>query len=1401
MDEMPNNQYSDYLEISSSFESVVDIALDKRNTNLWREYIVGDDMVKLVDALCQSLGNEAVDARRSFWVHGSYGTGKSYAAIFVKHLLQEAPEVVEDYLSKSARLKEYKSRFMKCRKHGDYLIVWKTACTGVRTGDMLLIELEKSISDALRERYGANAYLGSDSLLEAVKDKLYDRSINWEYLLETTNLGDDYESLDDLRQKVSSGDLTAIQATAAVIRDRKYGMIDNLEKFQAWVGDVIDGNGLSESGIFFIWDEFTEYVSNSSDITLLQQLSEFSKVKPLFMMYVLHRSQEMIANVGQENYDKIGARFHGVEFHVSADAAYDLIAGSITPRTGMVENWKDACKAVLKKLNPFLPDMSGIDDKIIDKVNTLCPMHPMTIKLLARVSENYAAASRTMFRFMKDPANKANGLGFVGFIENYGPESQASWLTPDWLWDYFFTSDSEIASNNQTIASYIRHYDENAHLVSNDETALRIFKTAMLLLAVTSSSKGVYGGRQAQGGIAATVDCLKTCLAGVVSKEAVDHYLETLESSKVLLQDPAPNGVVRIQLPYRGGDGFDIRYAANDKKYTRYAMFAKDGAFSTEFEKQVWTESAASFKRMKYAVCCAETISINARLQEITKELEKSPYKLGLLIVTVSDKGQFASVQSDLAERVAKANDPRLSIAIVKTPLGDDRRKKWLTALTKQEMATDSGNTASANSYKVEAAQVVMTWVGEAATGGEIIVWNGTEKYSNIFGTSNLRKIIENNVLYSIFPYAPETIVGVSTAYRGCNEGAPLAGITRSASNSQLKSVLNGMGKDLLGLKTIEAMAAAAGTKQADSIGALAKEVLKRMTSGQRVVLGDLWVDLQRAPFGYYDTIACGVILGYIFSCYKDSAFSWTDNAQSTHVLGEATLKTMILTTCKGKMTTDYLSAGTVTFQKFREYAKHILNLKDAQVANETECWHSMREAVTQSGSPFWALKYLPEGAYGDTENCEIAGKIVDNIQRFIAQENEHETSMSTVIQLFSGRSKLFTAMRKAFPDKLVMAEAFRTYLFSVSPELKEIVEKLSVSAEELSDKLHLVMQNAIYTWTEDQVREKLPLVVSEYAYLNALNKAMKKVYHNIEDAKKDLVNLFKHLRISLSAIESCNKAWYPALAIFYKVSRSGISQLTQEEKTADIAVLEAHGRAAMECLSDAKPLLSDILKAETIDFTATETDTIYAGLKDMNCEATLTQFKKELNTQISRVSQARNRVLLQQKWNAVTNTDSVKDWCSKHEVPLLWIVPNEVQKTIRVVNDVQRNNRTLDQDVQAAIAMLSSMDTLILTDEATIEEAFIDIVGNEYEGIFKEERRAILTQAKMKISNDMSSWSTGSLITLQRILKAAQQEKAKKEKLESTKSSVRKMDEPVLRDKIVEFLNAHPEYCDDFSI
>ena len=188
-------------------------------------------------------------------------------------------------------------------------------------------------------------------------------------------------------------------------------------------------------------------------------------------------------------------------------------------------------------------------------------------------------------------------------------------------------------------------------------------------------------------------------------------------------------------------------------------------------------------------------------------------------------------------------------------------------------------------------------------------------------------------------------------------------------------------------------------------------------------------------------------------------------------------------------MTTDYLSAGSLTWQYFSEYLSKIFNLTVAQLAEQTSGYHNVREAVVKNGSPFWVLKYLPENEWNNEDLRKTADKVIDHIQTFITQDGDVEGAMCETLQLFNGRGKIRVVLAKAFQDKNAMAAAFRSFLFTASPELKDVATRLAIQPEELSDRLHAVMQTAIYTWTEEQVKEKLADVAEQYKYLEAIGK------------------------------------------------------------------------------------------------------------------------------------------------------------------------------------------------------------------------------------------------------------------------------------------------------------------------
>ena len=807
-------------------------------------------------------------------------------------------------------------------------------------------------------------------------------------------------------------------------------------------------------------------------------------------------------------------------------------------------------------------------------------------------------------------------------------------------------------------------------------------------------------------------------------------------------------------------------------------------------------------KRIRVAVCCAETLSIKNRLDEIEKELEKASYKLGLLLVTVKDDTQAISIQGEL-ERIARNGSERLIVALVRTPFTDEKRKEWLTRLTNMEQASEGGQTASANMFRNEMEQIVATWVNQAVSAGRMTAWHGTQVFSNQYGMAQLRKTIANNVMQELFPYAPENIVVTGTAYRACSDPAPLVGITRSTNNAQMKSVLQGLqAAGILDVASIHELAQKDDSKGAKAVAAVARLVEERMASGQRVDLSDLWETLQKQPYGYYDTIACGVLLGFVFSFYKDGnngGFSWINSMQSPFPLVENHLKTMVYNLCKGKMTTDYLSAGSITFQKFREYAKEFFGLGNDQVVEETECWRNIREAITKCGSPLWTLKYLDDEAYINANYKEATIQVIDALQRYVMEEHDREAIMSEVLSLMTGRGKVKTIIQKAFHDKATLASAFRRFLFDASPDLRTIAEKLSIQPEPLNDKLHQVMQGSIYTWTEEQVKDKLAAVAQEYIYLDTLNGVIGKNCHDVAEARKELDNVFRFFRISMEAVEKLNLPWYAALRILRKVAKEGIAQETSEEQAQEIEVLRQYGKDAMSALRDAKPVLSQLLESRGLDCTKDELDTIYQGLKEMTYDTTIGQFENALKAQTARITMARNRVLLLNKWTTLTGEETVKSWCVTHKAPIQWIVPKEYLKAIETVIEVQQGGRVDNQKVVNALQLLDALDVGLVTDDRRIEDALIGIIGAEYRDIWQAQRDKLISKARQKNGADMSTWGATELRTVQQLLKEAQQEEARIRMLAAAKLSVQNMAEPKLRSRIASFLDKHPEFCDSF--
>ena len=59
-----------------------------------------------------------------------------------------------------------------------------------------------------------------------------------------------------------------------------------------------------------------------------------------------------------------------------------------------LEDVKKAFKPEFRNRLSKIVVFNSMDDKMAEMIDLLCPMHPMTIRLLSRVAENYAACDK-----------------------------------------------------------------------------------------------------------------------------------------------------------------------------------------------------------------------------------------------------------------------------------------------------------------------------------------------------------------------------------------------------------------------------------------------------------------------------------------------------------------------------------------------------------------------------------------------------------------------------------------------------------------------------------------------------------------------------------------------------------------------------------------------------------------------------------------------------------------------------------------------------------------------------------------------------------------------------------------------------------------------------------------------
>lgn len=1400
-------KYDSFIELTPGYESVINLGSKKDDNDFWKHYIVNEDMVNAVRMISKSLKPDDVkNDVWHFWIQGSYGTGKSYSALVLRHLLQDDYSVVENFITKNRLFADVKDKFLNIRKKGKYYVTFRDGeCAALNTASKFLFEIERSVRTILNDN-GFN-YTGKGSLIDAVRNKtaefkgtLKDKFDGGYY----QDLWAIYDTFDEFFDKVQSSDATACNIAQEIFENMNVGLAStNTDTFKSWLKDVFDGNGeLKKTGMFIIWDEFTDYI-RYNDLNIIEQLSKFSQEDiPLFIIYVIHQYPGLATENIQANLNHSEARFHKIQINLSEDTTLKLIGESIVPKDGMKENWAEECdnlyNSISGSIQSFMPDPS-VDMNASDW-KKIFPMHPMSVNLVSRIAGD-AASNRSIFKFMKSDEDD----GFKAYIRNNGPNDW-KWVTPDYLWDYYFVSGSGgMKDLSRTAEEALAHYNKVCHLI-NDDNALRVFKVAMLLLATVGSSRTMRKIKRS-GSIRATEKTIFDCFAGQLSKEAVSEYLTALGPGRNsdginVLTLASENGDRRIELPYSGGSD-ELRAEIDKLKQTNplTKLFEQKGLFGSILKKQFAPDEKPVVKRLEISTCWGTAQQINYKMKELQSEIKKTYHKFGILIIALENLENIEKIKTLAKEYIDNDDDGRTMACILRYPLNPKDADNWYTNSANAVLAQRSGNTVNSNNYKTEAEVICGTWVSTALGKDMIFISkNGVSQlYSNKSVISNYEKIV-----FDRFSACPERFIKKITVYKSVNKlSAELAAVRADHTDktdpilknyntqwSDIVAELKNPNGNIFDCETVEDAIQTKGTVAAECVAELIA-YLNTQLSGGTVFLADLWQGLQK-DLGYCANAIGSYLLSFAFTFYSGK-YTWFDGNNS-HKLDETTIPTMVIEMCADKKFGMKLSSESNTEKRFKEISKNIFRLSENEIGDIYECRKNIKIKIPKNGYPIWALKYLDDSLYAGVKDKVV--EILDNYKDFILETGNQDKVMEETVEIFRENAKVYQKLlEQLLNDKNLLLDGITNFIFGKSEKAKDVCDNFGFGFGTLFGMLKKSMEEEIWQWKEETVAEKIDKLILDLEMVGAVNKAVGGSAESVEKVRSTLENMLNFIRVPGSVYAKLDFEWVEALKAMRDISVNKWVGYGLEEKRAVITVLEQHMEDAVENINNPLETLKKyIAKTGLGVFSNDEYEILMKKLPKDSYDQSESNFKDKLKKEIDELAYTAKTNMLKNIWKNATGTDSIKDWSIKRTMPVVWALP-ELSEHFTVLLSVECNERVDTGRIENAITAISAADLSDLIREDALNIKFVEYVssGKNKDLILPhiDELKKYLTKAYPYIS----SWQSN-IVNIRKLTEKYIRENLKTEVGDKAKTKISGYSENQLRKALEKILENCIDAC-----
>lgn len=1294
---MPNNdKYREYFDIDEEyFPQINDYSIKAAGSNFWMQTYPHQTFIDMLSNMERILARQE---KRSLWIMGAYGTGKSRCAYTLKRILEVPENELRNYWDIWEPLRKKPDLLEKLigHKQKGIVIAHRYASSSINSPRDLFLAIQDSIKDTLVKQ---KLYTGENTLKESVIAWIEDTSHKqildlllkkpeWSALFSQSNAE---KVLNALRK---GGEVKSLMDNLFRLADKEGITALNIDadRLLAWLSDIIDRNNVK---IVLIWDEFSEYFKNNRErLSEFQKIVELVNLKPFYFIVVTHEAGQLFSNI-DATWKKVSDRFITVNITLPDNIAFDLIGHAFNVKPvakNAWDKWADDLNNRVSSSRTMVMKSAKINDPQVMK--KIMPIHPMAALLLKNIASAFKSNQRSMFDFIKS-TNTDNVKAFQWFIENTGPLDDHPLLTVDMLWDFFYEKGRDNLSAD--IRLILDTFPQQQNLREDEKTVL---KTILIMQAIDQRSGGTIELFKA------TEQNLSYAFEGISNLEGTSciNIAKKLVSKGVLVSKPIDNDRYIFAAAVLAGDQSKIdNYKKDIRQNSTTSKLVMEGNLSTVLSLspglRLRFESEPNTGKITPVTISDFTRTIN------TLANKPMGWNFRAVIAFAKDETEAASFRRIILTAVAdKQYENIVFIDALSTPLGMEAFEQYV-GYSAMALYHNGNNNLASRENDDKAKRILSQDWRDRIYKGQFLVYTYSNQEGEKFSNGKDVESILQTVVTNRFPLVFDFNRGLSENQLKITNGKASAksGIIQSTSGVMVnaeKHVLPGVWNidkywenpptDTLPISKIK--------KEVDKL------IEDAFTQEGQISIGEIY-DFLENNYGFAPCNLSAFLAGFLLKEYSGEPFRYSDSSSGHEPMTPDKLSEMFGNYIGKNPKPTYILKMTPEEKAFYELTEKAWGIMSNSCSSVGQATIAITTKMRKLGLPIWCLDEIDDlGIY------DVVQKYTELVQK---EGNEAHKIAVEVGKIAINRPTLPDNLA-AFLTTENCRKGMNEFLKSFEEgKVMSLANEIGASENVIQDIRKLFEVNYSCLWKKQIGEDQIRKLLTEYNFVKESNLLLNGNAQSCVAAFKEWRERLKFIGISCEALIVKFPLLTKALNTLLKIYQQ--SEVLPEQLKSLLLELQGNHAEITNMLNNEKSLFTELYAPYLEDLSESDISDLKSKLTTGMFELSRTECNNKVKVAADEFRKEQLKTQLFKLWKEKTATKNPRDWSNKYRTPILCCVPEtEFEIAKKAFETLNRNWGATDTEIIEALDYLGKTSLFeLLNDVNQRNYSFIrDIIG-----------------------------------------------------------------------------------------